>query len=325
MAAGLWGALMPAPRRVATEAGRVCRRPVPARLARAADLVGPANSARPVLRGTAEAGTAPVRTAAPGTAGAGKMEVAAAGERQVDTAQLAVRGPGLVARSAICRLARNPAVTVPPATPAGPAARDRAAVLPAGPDNPVAPGRPASARPAAWVGIAGWGRSSGRAVDRFGGADRHSRHPASWANPVGHVAPWVIQVPAHPGSTAGPASQSSDPTSAIPAAGQGRHPAAWVAPAWGSVESGRPRCLADAAAANRGNPRAARLNSQLLPTSTDNDAGQNLGCPDCVKYQNAELNQTTVKITASSPPSTGSTQPGRPRNRKDSILAAKAP
>ena len=211
-----------APLRVAPEAGRVGRDPVLARLARAADLVGPANSGRPVPERTAGAGTALAGTAAPGIAGARNTAVAAAGGHRHETAHQADPCLGEVCRPAIRRVARGPAAMVLPATPAGrvargPAAmvlpatragqvaRDRAAVVrPANPGSPVAPGRPAPDRPAARVGVAGSGRSSGRAADRFAAADRHPRHPASWANPVGHVAAWVIQGPAHPGPSGGP-------------------------------------------------------------------------------------------------------------------------
>gem|GEM_PF-4917849 len=47
--------------------------------------------------------------------------------------------------------------------------------------------------------------------------------------------------------------------------------------------------------------------------------------PGWVKYQKAELNHTTVSSAASNPPSTGIAQPGNPRSRRASILAAKTP
>ena len=60
-------------------------------------------------------------------------------------------------------------------------------------------------------------------------------------------------------------------------------------------------------------------------TGRDQVAGHHSGTPDWVKYQNAELNQTTTSSPASSPPSTGRAQPGSPRSRSASILAAKTP
>jgi hypothetical protein len=49
------------------------------------------------------------------------------------------------------------------------------------------------------------------------------------------------------------------------------------------------------------------------------------GTPDWERYQNAELNQTTVNRAASKPPSTGSVHPGSAGSRRASILAAKTP
>ena len=49
------------------------------------------------------------------------------------------------------------------------------------------------------------------------------------------------------------------------------------------------------------------------------------GTPGCLKYHNAEPNHSATSTTASSPPSTGNAQPGSPRTRRASILAAKTP
>jgi hypothetical protein len=299
------------PLQVATEAGRIGRDPVLARLARAADPVGPANSGQPVRDRTAGAGTALVGTAAPGTAGARNTAVAAGAHRH-ETAHLAGPRLGEVSRPAIRRVARGPAATVrpatqagparPPATPAGPArpvARGRPVVArpanhpvaqgraathltkpagPADPESPVDPGLlPSARRPARRVGVGGSGPASGRAADRFAGVGRRSRDPGQLADPAGHGAPRMNQGLDH--RTADPASQPSDRANAVPAAGPGQQHAASVAPTWGSVGCGHQR-PADTAAVYRGNPAAARLNSQLLPIRTNNDAGQNLGCPD---------------------------------------------
>jgi hypothetical protein len=65
----------------------------------------------------------------------------------------------------------------------------------------------------------------------------------------------------------------------------------------------------------RGNPQTAGRDGQ----------GHHSAAPGWVKYQKAEENHTTVSRAVSSPPSTGSDQPGSPRSRSDSIFAANAP
>ena len=163
-------------------------------------------------------------------------------------------------------------------------------------------------------------------------ANPAARAAVQAAGPVGRVEPVLIQVHPRAGLTRpaeGPSSPRSDLTNdALLAAGDPRWTVAPAlrthAPCSGSAGSSRHR--RPDRTARRKNPRGALQNSRLLPVATEMvRAGQNLGTPGWVKYHNAELNQMTVRSTASSPPSTGSAHPGRPRSRRDSILAANAP
>ena len=371
-------------------AGRVGRVPPLRSTAMAADRVRPANSGRPVRRGTAGAGIAALgaadrRFAAPGVAdrGIAALAVADRGIAALGVADRGIAARGTAAAGAAVLMGTGPAGTGPAGTAAaghsgpGSAVRRRATARPAGQSlaavappairrvvrgqgvvrpaslaDPLLPGR-VQAVPASFAGLVEPSRVADLrpATAAVDGSDLLSgtgegRSVAPGTPAQGPTAP-IRAAPTptapdrtSPGSTApdragrDPTSPPSNRTSDAPAnardlmrasAPRAESPVGAVGPGSRSAGSGRPLRRPDGAAAIPRNLQVARLTARLLLIAVGETSGQNLGTPGLVKYQKAELNQMTVKSTASSPPSTGSTHPGSPRNRRDSILAANAP